>query len=254
MGRGGNGRRKGSEVLSAKRLQEKLSNASAVRCRSANSPRRSKLSSPNASLRLLGSRRLRRLAVRIKSLSLMWFRGAADSVALEPAGKSMVVYGENGAGKSSFIDGLEYVINDGKLRHLSHEYAGRNQEKAIINTQIPDECVTALKLTFVDNTEIDIRIGRNGTQTRTGGEAINMTSWDYRTTVLRQDEVAEFIRSRKGEKYSAILPLLGLESLRVRCGKPATGEPTGGAASGVAGATADCCADRIEKDGDVRDG
>ena len=76
----------------------------------------------------------------------------------------MVVYGENGAGKSSFIDGLEYVINDGKLRHLSHEYAGRNQEKAIINTHIPDECAPTLKLTFVDNTAIDVSIRRNGTR------------------------------------------------------------------------------------------
>lgn len=125
----------------------------------------------------------------------------------------MVIYGENGAGKSSFVDGLEYVIDDGKLRHLRHEYAGRNQEKAIINTHIPDNCASALKLTFVDNTEIDVSIRKNGAHTRIGGEAINITSWDYRTTALRQDEVAEFIRSPKREKYSAILPLLGLESL-----------------------------------------
>jgi hypothetical protein len=33
--------------------------------------------------------------------------------------------------------------------------------------------------------------------------------------VLRQNEVAEFIHSRKGEKYSALLPLLGLDELEV---------------------------------------
>jgi len=32
---------------------------------------------------------------------------------------------------------------------------------------------------------------------------------------LRQDEVAEFIRSRKGEKYSGLLPLFGLHDLEV---------------------------------------
>ena len=153
--------------------------------------------------------------MRINSLSLTWFRGAADGVALEPAGKSMVVYGENGAGKSSFIDGLEYIISDGKLRHLAHEYAGRHQEKAIINTHAPNGCAPALKLTFADDTVINVSIKRNGSHVRTGGEAIDIASWDYRTTVLRQDEVAEFIRSRKGEKYSAILPLLGLELLEI---------------------------------------
>jgi hypothetical protein len=33
--------------------------------------------------------------------------------------------------------------------------------------------------------------------------------------VLRQDEVAEFIHSRKGEKYSALLPLFGLHELEI---------------------------------------
>jgi hypothetical protein len=33
--------------------------------------------------------------------------------------------------------------------------------------------------------------------------------------VLRQDEVAEFVRSSKGEKYSALLPLFGLHDLEV---------------------------------------
>jgi hypothetical protein len=42
-----------------------------------------------------------------------------------------------------------------------------------------------------------------------------MQDWDYRRIVLRQDEVAEFIRSRKGEKYSALLPLFGLHELEV---------------------------------------
>ena len=148
--------------------------------------------------------------MRIRSLNLAWFRGAADGIALEPAGKSLVVYGENGAGKSSFIDAFEYIINEGKVGHLAHEYAGRNQERAVINTHAPEGCLPALMLTFVDDTAIDVSIRRNGSHSRTGGEAINITSWDYRTTVLRQDEVAEFIRSRKGGKYSAFLPLLGL--------------------------------------------
>ena len=55
--------------------------------------------------------------MRIKSIQLSWFRGAADPVALEPNSKSMVVYGENGSGKSCFVDAVEYVLNDGKIGH-----------------------------------------------------------------------------------------------------------------------------------------
>jgi len=42
-----------------------------------------------------------------------------------------------------------------------------------------------------------------------------MNTWDYSRTVLRQHEVARFINSTKGDKYSALLPLLGLHPLEV---------------------------------------
>ena len=45
-------------------------------------------------------------------------------------GKSWGIYGCNGAGKSSFVDSIEYGINGGKIGHLVSEYSGRNQEKA----------------------------------------------------------------------------------------------------------------------------
>ena len=54
--------------------------------------------------------------MRIRTIELAWFRGAAGAIALEPNGKSMVVYGENGSGKSSFVDAVEYVLNNGSNR------------------------------------------------------------------------------------------------------------------------------------------
>jgi len=77
--------------------------------------------------------------VRIKNIKLEWFRGAADQIALDPDCKSLVVYGANGSGKSSFVDGVEYLLHKGKIGHLSHEYSGRHQEKAIPNTHKPKD-------------------------------------------------------------------------------------------------------------------
>lgn len=153
--------------------------------------------------------------MRIKSVRLAWFRGAADPVALDADCKSMVVYGQNGAGKSSFVDAVEYVINKGKLAHLTHEYSGRNQERAIPNTHTPADRGTEFWVQFQNDAELNVKIAPNGTHAKKGAEAIAMDAWDYRRTVLRQDEVAEFIRSRKGEKYSALLPLFGLHELEI---------------------------------------
>lgn len=153
--------------------------------------------------------------MRIKALRLAWFRGAAAAVTLGADGKSMGVYGCNGAGKSSFVDSVEYGINGGKIGHLISEYSGRNQENAIPNTHTPANCNTEFSITFQDDSELNVRIARDGKHTRTGGNAVKIEEWDYRRTILRQDEVAEFIRSRKGEKYSALLPLFGLHELEV---------------------------------------
>lgn len=153
--------------------------------------------------------------MRIKAIRLGWFRGAGSGDVLETNGKSVVVYGQNGAGKSSFVDAIEYVIGDGKIAHLTHEYSGRNQEKAIINTHTPVGGGTELAIKFFDDTEINVKIAKDGTYTKSGAEAINMGAWEYRRTVLRQDEISEFIRSSKGDKYSALLPLLGLQEMEV---------------------------------------
>ncbi len=42
-----------------------------------------------------------------------------------------------------------------------------------------------------------------------------MNTWEYQRTVLRQDELANFIRDTKGDKYSALLPLLGLDKMEI---------------------------------------
>jgi energy-coupling factor transporter ATP-binding protein EcfA2 len=127
----------------------------------------------------------------------------------------MAIYGQNGAGKSSFVDAVEYVVNNGKLAHLTHEYSGRNQEKAIGNTHTPAGRSTEFWITFRDDAELHVKIAPNGTHVTDAAQGINIGAWDYRRTVLRQDEVAEFIRSSKGGKYSALLPLFGLHELEV---------------------------------------
>jgi energy-coupling factor transporter ATP-binding protein EcfA2 len=153
--------------------------------------------------------------MRIESITLEWFRGAAESVALKTDSKSFVVYGENGSGKSCFVDAVEHVLNDGRIGHLAHEYSGKHQEKAIINTHIPNGRNAEFQIKFKDESKLRVEIQPNGTSKSSGAESIGMNTWDYRRTVLRQDEIADFIRQTKGNKYSALLPLLGLDQMEV---------------------------------------
>ena len=89
--------------------------------------------------------------MRIKQIIIEWFRGAAESVSLDLQSKSMVVYGANASGKSSFIDAIELLMNGGKIGHLTHEYSGRYQEIGIINSKKPQDGDTKLKIVLNDD-------------------------------------------------------------------------------------------------------
>jgi hypothetical protein len=153
--------------------------------------------------------------VRIKAIGLSWFRGAADPVSLEPDCKSMVVYGVNASGKSSFVDAIEYVLNDGRIGHLAHEYSGKHLKNALPNTHKPKGAKTELSIKFSDDSEVNTEIKDDGSTNRSGSMVPAIGAWDYRRIVLRQDEVVAFIHDTKGGKYSALLPLFGLHQMEV---------------------------------------
>jgi hypothetical protein len=154
--------------------------------------------------------------MRVKQIELSWFRGAAESEILQTDQKSVVVYGPNASGKSTFVDGIEYIIRDGVIEHLSHEYSGVHQEKGVRNTKAPADRKSRSVIQFDDNSSVLAEIQPNGLFTISGNPTIikeTVQNWDVKTHILRQDEVAHFIHCTKGEKYSTLLPLLGLSGI-----------------------------------------
>lgn len=149
--------------------------------------------------------------MRLHSLELHWFRGAAASATLPLHGQSMVVFGPNGSGKSSYVDGLEALLCNGRVGHLSHEYAGRNQEKGLINTARPAGQNTTVRATLADGSNETLTWG-SGAPIRTRDGATPL-GWEYRRTALRQEDLSGFISATKGDKYGAVVPLLGLSRL-----------------------------------------
>lgn len=154
--------------------------------------------------------------MKINSINLSWFRGAAASASLNTELKNVVVYGANGSGKSTFCDAIEYSIMKGKIDHLRHEYSGVRQEKGIRNTHTPVTTNSTISVDFEGGISIVVEIDDDGTPAFTSDppEFINfIQSWKLEQLVLRQDEVARFVLKSKGDKYSALLPLLGLQNL-----------------------------------------
>lgn len=154
--------------------------------------------------------------MKVKNIDLSWFRGAGNSISLDTSMKNVMVYGANGAGKSSFVDALEYIIKEGRVKHLIHKHIGSKQEKGIVNTHRPDGCDSTATITFDEGLRVYVHIRCDG-QLIFGSEPeelINLVqSWQLESLLLRQNEVANFIIDTPGGKYSVLLPLLGLDDL-----------------------------------------
>ena len=67
-------------------------------------------------------------------------------------------YGANGAGKSSFTDALEYILADGRIGHLSHEYSGSRQQRGLRNTHAPPELPSTICIRFQGGTWLQVTI------------------------------------------------------------------------------------------------
>ena len=154
--------------------------------------------------------------MKVNRINLSWFRGASNSTILPTELKNIVVYGANGSGKSTFCDAIEYLITKGRIEHLRHEYSGARQEKGIRNTHTPGDATSMISVDFEGDTSIYATIDKYGNPAFTSNppELIDfIQTWKLEQLILRQDEVARFVLKDKGHKYSALLPLLGLENL-----------------------------------------
>lgn len=154
--------------------------------------------------------------MRIETIEASWFRGAAESAVLATSSKSVAVYGPNGSGKSTFPDAIEYLHKGGRIEHLAHEYSGHRLEKGVRNTRTPHDTSSTLRICLDRGRSIAAEIDRDGRFSITGSPdecLAEFRSGDLRRLILRQDEVANFIHCAKGDKYSVLLPLLGLSQL-----------------------------------------
>jgi len=94
--------------------------------------------------------------MRLDSLQLNWFRGAGENVKLDLESKNVVIFGDNGTGKSSFTDAFEYLLSNGRIAHLAHEYS--RKETCIRNTKAPLESDTFVKFIFDSGEEATVYV------------------------------------------------------------------------------------------------
>jgi len=142
------------------------------------------------------------MSERLRSLTMRAFRGVPDTLTVELGdGRSLAALGENGTGKSTIADALEWYFT-GEIELLAHE--GRH------------EAIRNVTKASSDNTEVEVQTtGDLGGVVKYASDGTSKAAEAARkeTFLLRGRTLADFINKSKTEKWKALAEILGFEDI-----------------------------------------
>ncbi len=149
--------------------------------------------------------------VKLKRMILKGFRGARKEIWLdfEDDNKGIVLFGNNGNGKSSFSDALEWFFTD-RIDYLQREGCGRED---YFNRYMPPEEDATVKINFNKNL-----LGSQKILKRKGGYSFSNVAADFKdylkdsskeSFILRHHTMREFIDKTKKEKLERVEEIIG---------------------------------------------
>ncbi len=150
---------------------------------------------------------------KIESISIRALRGIKE-LELDLEEKSILVYGENGTGKSSIVDALEFFFT-GSISHLEGSQELSVKGHGTHAKLKPKDVRVSVK--FVDKGVTPSTL----TRTFSAAPAVPPHLQNYfdiaqrGTFVLRRSQVVEFIYSKPSDRYRAVGKILGTESLDI---------------------------------------
>jgi len=149
--------------------------------------------------------------VKLIKLIINGFRGARKEIWLnfEDDSKSLVLFGNNGDGKSSISDAIEWFFTDG-IDYLQREGCGRDD---YFNIYMPPEDDATVEIGFNDKL-----LDSKKTLKRKGGHSFSNTSDKFKdymectsgdSFILRHHTMREFIDKTKKEKLERVEEIIG---------------------------------------------
>lgn len=151
--------------------------------------------------------------VKLKKLCGEGFRGILKKIWLDFEGdcKSLVLFGNNGDGKSTFSDAMEWFFTD-KIEYLVREGCGRED---YFNDALPQTQEPIVKLSFnrnaLDSEKILKRAGGYRYSNHTEGFREYIENSSKELFILRYHTMREFIDKTKKKKLEDVERIIGFE-------------------------------------------
>ena len=149
---------------------------------------------------------------KINSIEISGIRGIKDLLVLKLSGKSALIYGDNGSGKSSLTDALEWYFFDG-ISYLSGEEIEKRGKGAWRNVFLKDEEDAYMKISYSNNT-LDSKKSLNNLLTSQFSNAsaefnVFMKSMHSERIILHYRDLISFIISTKKDKLDTLQEIIG---------------------------------------------
>jgi recombinational DNA repair ATPase RecF len=155
--------------------------------------------------------------IRLKKVELTGFRGSPKSLPIEFGSppRSMAIYGDNAAGKSSITDAIEWFYSN-KVEHLSRENC---RSDALRNVLLPAKETATVELRFND-IKLDCKKGINfelaisqSNKTAEFTEYLAKIDNEHERITLRTTDILYFTLQRKTERRKELERIIGYEAL-----------------------------------------
>ncbi|KAA9038733.1 hypothetical protein FW778_14410 [Ginsengibacter hankyongi] len=154
-----------------------------------------------------------KMSTKIKKIVISGLRGVKNKIELSLSEKSILLYGDNGTGKSSISDSLEWFFND-EVTHLSGSEIVLND--ALRSSACSDADTSFVEIEFTRN-----RFNSSKTLTSKKGKLVSefsnkdtdfisyISKTQKENLILRYQHLRDFIDKPKGEKLKSLSDVIG---------------------------------------------
>lgn len=152
---------------------------------------------------------------KIKSINITGIRGVKDKLPLNLDKKSILIFGENGTGKSSLTDALEWFYKD-RIEHLAGAEVGT--KNALRNIFLSDSEEGKVEILYANrnlDNEKTISNSLSVFNSNSSKEFYNYAAQSSNENlILRYRDLIRFITSTKTEKLTELQTIIGFNEVR----------------------------------------
>lgn len=154
---------------------------------------------------------------KIKSIIITGIRGVKEELILSPEKRSSLIYGDNGTGKSSITDALEWFYND-SIEHLTGEEVGGKGKNALRNIFLYPNEDAKIEIKYsnklLDN-EKSINKSLKTFNSNSSKDFANYFSQSQsENLILRYRDLVQFIIATKGDKLKHLQNIIGFSQVQ----------------------------------------